>query len=79
MKGLLLLLLCAPTLLLAESRFNGTWEMKMDTLEFSGTPEEYLLNDRMCRCLSCVPKGMRVESADKQRGTTMTYTAEKRP
>jgi hypothetical protein len=40
----------------AQTRFDGTWEMKMDTLQFSGTPEEYLIDKGMYRCLSCVPR-----------------------
>lgn len=40
----------------AQSRFDGTWEMKMDTLQFSRAPEEYLIDHGMYRCLSCVPK-----------------------
>jgi hypothetical protein len=56
MKSLLALLMFASSLLLAQSRFDGTWEMKMDTLEFSGTPEEYLLTQGRFHCLSCVPK-----------------------
>jgi hypothetical protein len=55
MRFALLLLLTSP-LLLAQARFDGTWRMKMDTLEFSGTPEEYLVADGMYQCLSCVPK-----------------------
>ena len=55
MKNTLVLILLAHSILFAQSRFDGTWEMKMDTLEFSGTPEEYLLNDGMYHCLSCVP------------------------
>jgi len=39
----------------AQSRFNGTWEMKMDTLQFSGAPEEYLLAGGVYHCVSCVP------------------------
>jgi len=42
--------------LFAQSRFDGTWEMKMDTLQFSGPPEEYLIAHGMYQCLSCVPK-----------------------
>ena len=50
-----LFLLTAPPLP-AQSRFNGTWEMKMDTLQFSGPPEEYLLVKGNYRCETCVPK-----------------------
>lgn len=40
----------------AQSRFDGTWEMKMDTLQFSGPPEDYLFADGMYHCRSCIPK-----------------------
>lgn len=42
--------------LLAQSRFDGIWRMKMETLEFSGNPEDYLVADGIYHCLSCVPK-----------------------
>lgn len=51
--AVLLLLTTSP--LLAQTRFDGTWMMKMDTLQFSGTPEEYLVDQGLYRCLSCVP------------------------
>jgi hypothetical protein len=44
MKRQLALLLFVPSVLFAQSRFDGTWEMKMDTIQFSNTPEEYLLD-----------------------------------
>jgi hypothetical protein len=56
MKTLLVLLLFAPSFLLAQSLFEGTWEMKMDTLQFSGSPEDYLFADGMYHCKSCIPK-----------------------
>lgn len=48
-----LVLLGTP--LLAQTHFDGTWQMNMDTLEFSGPPESYLIQDGVYRCLSCVP------------------------
>lgn len=56
MKPLIILLLLAPSVALAQNRFDGAWEMKMDTIELSGPPEEYLLKDGMYHCLTCVPK-----------------------
>ena len=56
MRRLLLLLLLAPSLLFAQSRFDGTWRMKMETLRFSGTPEEYLLDKGIYHCLTCSPR-----------------------
>jgi hypothetical protein len=55
-KNLLALLLFAPSFLLAQGLFDGTWEMKMDTVQFSGPPEKYLFDKEMYHCLSCVPK-----------------------
>jgi hypothetical protein len=40
----------------AQSLFNGTWEMKMDTLQFSGPPEAYLIDKGVYHCETCVPK-----------------------
>jgi hypothetical protein len=56
MKNMLALLVFVSSFSWAQSRFDGTWEMKMDTLEFSGPPEEYVLSDGMFHCLSCIPK-----------------------
>jgi hypothetical protein len=53
---LAVLLLLATSTLLAQTRFDGTWEMKMNTLQFSGPPEAYLVDHGMYRCLSCVPR-----------------------
>lgn len=39
--------------LLAQSRFDGTREMKIDTIRFSNRPEEHRL--RVYHCLTCVP------------------------
>jgi hypothetical protein len=55
-KKLLFLFLFTPPFLLAQSRFDGTWEMKMDTLRFCGAPEKYFFDKEMYHCLSCVPK-----------------------
>lgn len=46
-KNLLALLLFASSLLFAQDPFDGTGEMKMDSLRFSRAPEEYLLNEGM--------------------------------
>src|ERR1700680_2205168 len=40
----------------AQSRFDGTWEMKMDTLRFTSPPEDYLIADGVYHCKSCIPK-----------------------
>ncbi len=55
-KWVAVLLSLTTLSLAAQSRFDGTWRMRMDTLQFSGTPEEYLISDSKYRCVSCVPK-----------------------
>jgi len=56
MRKLLSLLLFMQSWMFAQSRFDGTWEMKMDTLQFSGPTEDYLFADGMYHCKSCIPK-----------------------
>jgi hypothetical protein len=55
-KSLLALFLFAPSLLFAQSRFDGTWEMKMETLVFSYSPIEYLLDKGVFHCMTCTPR-----------------------
>jgi len=52
----LALMLFLTSAMFAQSRFDGTWEMKMDTLQFSGPHEDYLFEKGMYHCISCVPK-----------------------
>jgi hypothetical protein len=56
MRKLVSLLLFMQSWMYAQSRFDGTWKMKMDTLQFSGPPEDYLFADGMYHCKSCIPK-----------------------
>ncbi len=55
-KHLALVFLLTAVPVFAQSRFDGTWRMKMDTLQFSGPPEDYLLEKGIYHCDSCVPK-----------------------
>jgi hypothetical protein len=55
MRYRIALFVLAASPLIAQSRFEGTWEMKMDTLMFSGPAEKYWIQDGRYRCLSCVP------------------------
>jgi hypothetical protein len=41
--------------LFAQGRFDGIWEMKMDTVSFSGGVERYLLDQGTYHCFTCVP------------------------
>ena len=56
MKFLYIAFLMAPSLLFGQSRFEGAWEMKMDTIELSGPPEEYLLQSGMYHSLTCAAR-----------------------
>lgn len=42
--------------LIAQTRFEGTWEMKMSSLQFSGPAEEYMIASSIYQCLSCAPR-----------------------
>jgi hypothetical protein len=55
-KCLLALFLLIPSVSFAQSRFDGTWEMKMETLMFSYNPVEYVLDKGMFHCMSCTPR-----------------------
>ena len=64
---LLLVLLVASSTSVGQSRFNGTWQMQMDTLQFSGPPEDYLFADGMYHCKSCAPKvDVKADGADHE-------------
>jgi len=66
-RSLCVFLLLAQPLLFAQSRFDGKWEMKMDTLRFSGTPEEYLLEKGIYHCATCAPRvDVRADGADQR-------------
>jgi hypothetical protein len=63
----LALLLFLTPVVLAQSRFDGTWEIKMDTLQFSGPAEDYLFEKGMYHCKSCVPKvDVRTDGTDQK-------------
>jgi hypothetical protein len=52
---LLSLLVFMQSWMFAQNRFDGAWKMKMDTLQFSGPPEDYLFADGRYHCKSCIP------------------------
>jgi hypothetical protein len=56
MKKLLALLLFAPSVLMAQSPFDGTWMTKLDTAKFPKKPDKYLLDKGTYHCLTCVPE-----------------------
>jgi hypothetical protein len=73
-KSLLALFLLAPSLLFAQSRFDGTWEMKMETLVFSYSPIEYLLDKGMFHCMTCAPRvDVRADGSDQKLVGNPTY------
>jgi len=56
-----LLFVCAlgalllPTLALAQSAFDGTWKIDWNKVDFPKKPDEYLLQNGMYECKTCVP------------------------
>jgi hypothetical protein len=60
MKRLLFLvsigaLLFAPAVLTAQSALNGTWKVDMNKVDWSKTPDVYLLQGGMYSCSTCAP------------------------
>jgi hypothetical protein len=55
-KSLLPVFLLFPTMLLAQSPFDGTWVAKLDSVQFPPNPEIYSLQNGTYECASCVPK-----------------------
>jgi len=73
MKKLLALLLFAPSLLFAQTPFDGTWVAKVDTAQLPKKPEVYFLSKDTYRCSSCIPPiEVKADGAD-QKVTGHTY------
>jgi hypothetical protein len=51
----LLTVLLIPTLAMAQSVFDGTWKVDLNTAKFPEKPDEYLLKDGMYQCKTCAP------------------------
>ena len=51
----LLMSFLLPVLATAQSQFNGTWKFDMSKAQFPKKPDEYLLQNGMYECKSCVP------------------------
>jgi len=57
-----LLFLVAPTALLAQSPFAGTWRLKLDSVAVSGKPDSFLLANGKYKCNSCVELKAEIEA-----------------
>ena len=51
----LLFLLLIPVLAMAQNAFDGTWKIDLNKVDFPKKPDEYLLQNGMYECKSCVP------------------------
>jgi len=57
MKRLFLILaLMAPAMLFAQSPFDGSWLIKLDTAQLPKKPNIYLVDKDMYECSTCTPK-----------------------
>jgi hypothetical protein len=56
MKALFILLLLWPTVLVAQSPFDGTWVAKLDSVQFPKRPERYSLQNGTYECSTCIPR-----------------------
>jgi hypothetical protein len=55
LKLAVLTVLWMPTLGMAQSVFDGTWKVNLNTAKFPEKPDEYLLKDGMYECKTCAP------------------------
>jgi hypothetical protein len=55
MKRLIALTILIPAMAFAKTPFDGTWSVRLDSMQFSGKPEVYVLSGGMYECKSCVP------------------------
>jgi hypothetical protein len=55
-KSLLALMLLVSATLFAQTPFDGTWVMKLDTAKLPAKPDKYTLTNNKYECLTCVPK-----------------------
>lgn len=55
MRKLIALLVLVPALALARTPFDGTWKLNLDSIKYSGKPDEALLIDGQYTCKTCVP------------------------
>ena len=50
-----LMLVLAPLLMLAQSGFDGTWKVDLNSAQFPKKPDVYLLQNGTYECKTCVP------------------------
>jgi hypothetical protein len=55
MKRMLFLLSIVPAIAFATTPFDGTWKVKLDSMQFSGKPSEAVLMNGSYTCKTCVP------------------------
>lgn len=53
-RGLLCLLL-VPVFAMAQNAFDGTWKVDLNKVDFPKKPDEYLLQNGVYECKTCVP------------------------
>lgn len=55
MKSIFSLALLMPAVAFAASPFDGTWRLKLESMQFSGAPEKYEISNGNYTCSSCAP------------------------
>jgi len=54
-NAIIVLVLLMPAIAVAKSPFDGTWKTRLDSLQFSGKPDVYEINNGTYDCKSCAP------------------------
>lgn len=55
MKSLISLALLMPAVTFAATSFDGTWRLKLESMQFSGAPDKYEISNGNYTCGSCAP------------------------
>ncbi|MGO9934134.1 MAG: hypothetical protein ACLPV8_20285, partial [Steroidobacteraceae bacterium] len=55
MRKVIALALFVPTIALAQSPFDGTWKIRLDSIQVSGKPDVIEISKGVYDCSSCVP------------------------
>ena len=55
MKRMLLLLSLVPAIAFSSTPFDGTWKVRLDSMQFSGKPSEQVIMNGSYTCKTCVP------------------------
>lgn len=64
------MLFATPASVMAQSAFDGTWEMDLSKAKFSTKPDVFVLQNGMWHCNACVPpRNIKADGKDHKSGS----------